>query len=157
MHHDKIYQAETQKKESLGLFEPSPEEQGGLRRGAATAPLERRQAGPSAPPLTSELQKLLHLLLPDNNSDGEERFVSSSIASRTRKQTREIIQAPLREAVGSANQRLLVKSFSFSTIDLEGWERIAKSYRSDLIKTAKRLRYMIKQHKPDWFDLQLLL
>lgn len=56
----------------------------------------------------------------------------------------------------SGSQRVLVK-IPFSTIDSEGWERVAKNYRIDLLGVTKRLRYMIKQHNSDWSDLQLLL
>ncbi|RMC19679.1 hypothetical protein DUI87_03242 [Hirundo rustica rustica] len=40
---------------------------------------------------------------------------------------------------------------------VEIWERIAKGYRSDPIGVAKKMKFMIKQHSPDWADLQLLL
>ncbi|RMC04319.1 hypothetical protein DUI87_19138 [Hirundo rustica rustica] len=39
----------------------------------------------------------------------------------------------------------------------EIWERIAKGYQSDPIGVAKKMKFMIKQHSPDWADLQLLL
>ena len=78
------------------------------------------------------------------------------IASRTRKQTREVIQAPLRQAITSDGETKLIK-VPFSSIDLEIWERIAKGYRSDPIGVAKKMKFMIKQHSPDWADLQLLL
>ncbi|RMC21087.1 hypothetical protein DUI87_01944 [Hirundo rustica rustica] len=39
----------------------------------------------------------------------------------------------------------------------EIWERIAKGYRSDPIGVAKKMKFMVKQHSPDWADLQLLL
>ncbi|KFV02189.1 hypothetical protein N339_04487, partial [Pterocles gutturalis] len=51
---------------------------------------------------------------------------------------------------------LLVK-VPFSSIDLDAWERVAKNYRRDPINTGKHLRYIIKQHNPDWSDMQLLL
>ncbi|RMC19888.1 hypothetical protein DUI87_03454 [Hirundo rustica rustica] len=78
------------------------------------------------------------------------------IASRTRKQTREVIQAPLRQAITSDGETKLIK-VPFSSIDLEIWERIAKGYQSDPIGVAKKMKFMIKQHSPDWADLQLLL
>ncbi|RMC20325.1 hypothetical protein DUI87_01174 [Hirundo rustica rustica] len=88
----------------------------------------------------------------DADSEGADTL---PIAHRTRQQTH-ILQAPLREAVGSEGGVVLVK-VPFSTIDLEAWEKIAKNYRSDPVNTAKRLRYIIKQHNPDWSDMQLLL
>ncbi|KFO58245.1 hypothetical protein N302_10439, partial [Corvus brachyrhynchos] len=45
----------------------------------------------------------------------------------------------------------------FSTTDLEAWYKVAKNYRSDLMGTAECLRFIIKQHNPDWSDIQLLL
>ncbi|RMB92926.1 hypothetical protein DUI87_30665 [Hirundo rustica rustica] len=39
----------------------------------------------------------------------------------------------------------------------EIWERIAKGYQSDPTGVAKKMKFMIKQHSPDWADLQLLL
>ncbi|KFO57295.1 hypothetical protein N302_12899, partial [Corvus brachyrhynchos] len=51
---------------------------------------------------------------------------------------------------------MLVK-IPFSTVDLEAWEKIAKRYRGDPIGVTKKFRFMVKQHRPDWLDLQLLL
>lgn len=67
-----------------------------------------------------------------------------------------VLQAPLREAVGPDGERILVK-VAFSTIDLEAWQKVAKNYRSDPVGTAKCLRYIIKQQNPDWSDMKLLL
>ncbi|RMC04352.1 hypothetical protein DUI87_19171 [Hirundo rustica rustica] len=78
------------------------------------------------------------------------------IASRTRKQTRVVIQAPLRQAITSDGETKLIK-VPFSSIDLEIWERITTGCRSDPIGVAKRMKFMIKKHSPDWADLQLLL
>ncbi|RMC09724.1 hypothetical protein DUI87_13511 [Hirundo rustica rustica] len=78
------------------------------------------------------------------------------IASRTQKQTRVVVQAPLRQAITSDGETKLIK-VPFSSIDLEIWERIAKGYRSDPIEVAKKMKFMVKQHSPDWADLQLLL
>ncbi|KAM3654276.1 uncharacterized protein VK521_016720 [Ammospiza maritima maritima] len=78
----------------------------------------------------------------------------SPVASRTRRQV--VLQAPLRQAVGPEGAKLMIK-VPFTTLDLEAWERIARNYRVDPILTAKRLRYVIKQHNPDWADIQLLL
>lgn len=56
----------------------------------------------------------------------------------------------------SEGEKVLVK-VPFSTLDLEAWERVAGDYRNDPVNTAKRLRYIMKQHNPDWGDIQLLL
>ncbi|KFO53996.1 hypothetical protein N302_03475, partial [Corvus brachyrhynchos] len=45
----------------------------------------------------------------------------------------------------------------FSTADLDAWYNVAKNYRSDPAGTAEHLRLIIKQHNPDWADIQLLL
>lgn len=75
----------------------------------------------------------------------------SPVSSKTRRQ---VLQTPLGEAVGPEGGRVMVK-VPFSTIDLEAWGRVAKNYRSDPLITAKHLRYIIKQHNPDWSDIQL--
>ncbi|KFO64419.1 hypothetical protein N302_02700, partial [Corvus brachyrhynchos] len=51
---------------------------------------------------------------------------------------------------------ILVK-IPFSTIDIEAWEKVARNYRSDPIGLAKKFKFMVKQHNPDWADIQLLL
>ncbi|KFO52484.1 hypothetical protein N302_14111, partial [Corvus brachyrhynchos] len=51
---------------------------------------------------------------------------------------------------------ILVK-IPFSLADLEAWEKIAKHHRSDPIGVAKKFRFVVKQHRLDWFELQLLL
>uniref|UniRef100_A0A8U7NYM5 Core shell protein Gag P30 domain-containing protein n=1 Tax=Corvus moneduloides TaxID=1196302 RepID=A0A8U7NYM5_CORMO len=97
------------------------------------------------------------LLLSSSDSEGEELLSPEGpVASRTQKQAKEIIQVPLREAVISEGKTMLVK-IPFSTVDLEAWEKIAKRYRSDPIGVAKKFRFMVKQHRPDWLDIQLLL
>lgn len=78
---------------------------------------------------------------------------SSLISSWTKKQ---VFQASLWEAVGPDGDGIIVK-LPFSTSDLEAWEKVAKNYQSDPIATAKCLKYIIKQHNPDWSDMQLLL
>lgn len=90
----------------------------------------------------------------EEDTDSEDTD-TSPIAHWTGQQTH-ILQAPLREAIGPEGGGVLVKA-PFSTIDLEAWEKVARNYRSDPVNTAKRLRYIIKQHNPDWSDMQLLL
>ncbi|TRZ08010.1 hypothetical protein HGM15179_019097 [Zosterops borbonicus] len=75
---------------------------------------------------------------------------------RTRKQTKGVIQAPLRQAITADRETKIIK-VPFFLMDLESWEKIAKTYWSDPIGVAKRLRFMVRQHVPDWADLQLLL
>ncbi|KFO93246.1 hypothetical protein N320_07241, partial [Buceros rhinoceros silvestris] len=51
---------------------------------------------------------------------------------------------------------ILIKA-PFSTTDLEVWKTVAQSYRSDPISVTKHFQFIIKQHNPDWDDIQLLL
>nr|XP_032601347.2 uncharacterized protein LOC116807394 [Taeniopygia guttata] len=74
----------------------------------------------------------------------------------TRKQTKGVIQAPLRQAIASDGEPRIIK-VPFFSMDLEAWEKTAKGYRNDPIGVAKRLKFMVKQHLPDWADMQLLL
>uniref|UniRef100_A0A8C0IBD7 Core shell protein Gag P30 domain-containing protein n=1 Tax=Bubo bubo TaxID=30461 RepID=A0A8C0IBD7_BUBBB len=68
--------------------------------------------------------------------------------------TSETIQAPLREAVGPQGGTMLVK-VPFSTSDLETWEKKAKNYQNDTESVTRLFRFIIKQHNPDWEDMQL--
>lgn len=77
----------------------------------------------------------------------------SPVSSRTRKQ---VSMAPLREAVAPDGNTVLVR-VPFSTADLDAWYKVAKNYQSDPAGTAECLRLIIKQHNPDWDDIQLLL
>nr|RLV71530.1 hypothetical protein DV515_00017357 [Chloebia gouldiae] len=74
----------------------------------------------------------------------------------TRKQTKGVIQAPLRQAIASDGEPRIIKIPFFSR-DLEAWEKTAKGYWNDPTGVAKRLHFMVKQHLPDWADMQLLL
>lgn len=73
-----------------------------------------------------------------------------------RKQTKGVIQAPLRQATTPNRERKIIK-VPFFSMDLEAWERTAEGYQNDPTGVAKRLKFMIKQHSPDWADMQLLL
>ncbi|KFP83620.1 hypothetical protein N311_11687, partial [Apaloderma vittatum] len=44
-----------------------------------------------------------------------------------------------------------------ATADLEAWKRVVGQYRNDPVSVAKHFRFIVKQHKPDWQDIQLLL
>ena len=58
--------------------------------------------------------------------------------------------------MGPDRERVLVK-VPFSSIDLQAWENVAKNYLSDPVNTDKYLQYIIKQHNPDWNNMQSLL
>ncbi|KFQ66522.1 hypothetical protein N335_02311, partial [Phaethon lepturus] len=45
----------------------------------------------------------------------------------------------------------------FSSFHLETWKAVAKSYRSNSVRVTKHFQFLIKQHNPDWNDIQLLL
>ncbi|KFP34840.1 hypothetical protein N324_09515, partial [Chlamydotis macqueenii] len=45
----------------------------------------------------------------------------------------------------------------FSTADLGEWKKVAKDYRSDPVSVTKHFQFIVKQHNPDWQDIQLLL
>ncbi|RMC21602.1 hypothetical protein DUI87_02469 [Hirundo rustica rustica] len=58
-------------------------------------------------------------------------------------------------AAGKVERCNVLLKISLKAIEI--WERIAKGYRIDPIGVAKKMKFMIKQHSPDWADLQLLL
>ncbi|KFV19450.1 hypothetical protein N340_14119, partial [Tauraco erythrolophus] len=45
----------------------------------------------------------------------------------------------------------------FSCNDLKEWKAAAQEYRSDPVSVTQNLKFIIKQHNPDWDDMQLLL
>ncbi|RMC19606.1 hypothetical protein DUI87_03165 [Hirundo rustica rustica] len=178
-HPDKVYQAEALEQETEDILKPAPRRQE-RRRVVGDA---NSEPSLTPTPLTSSLAssffgrtatkvgvspptpKPRDPPLPSSDSEWDEpeplppgpKIPSRGpIASRTRKQTREVVQAPLRQAITSDGETKLIK-VPFSSIDLEIWERIAKGYRSDPIGVAKEMKFLIKQHSPDWADLQLLL
>lgn len=128
-------------------------------------------------PPTPELREPWRLYPPLPSSDSEwdesepspEPSLQGLIASRarrqtrlnpppqtTRKQTKGVIQAPLRQAITSNGEPRMIK-VPFFSVDLEAWEKTAKGYGNDPIGVAKRVKFMAKQHLPDWADMQLLL
>lgn len=80
----------------------------------------------------------------------------SPVSSRTRSREQAVVQAPLREAVGPGREPVLIK-VPFSLFDLATWKNVAKGYRSDSVGVTKHFQFLIKQHNPDWGDIQLLL
>ncbi|TRZ06595.1 hypothetical protein HGM15179_020512, partial [Zosterops borbonicus] len=113
----------------------------------------------SGPPLTptspTSSSTATKLYPPLPSSDTPKLPPQGPIASRTQKQTRRVIQAPLRQAMTSDGETKRIK-VPFSSIDLEIWEKSAKGYQSDPIGVAKKMKFIIKQHLPDWAD-QLVL
>ncbi|XP_026711161.1 uncharacterized protein LOC113483643 [Athene cunicularia] len=93
----------------------------------------------------------------EQDEDSEEQSISpdSPISSRTREKAPKALQAPLREAVGPQGTMLI--KVPFSTFDLETWEKKAKNYRNDPESVTRHFRLIIRQHNPDWEDMQLLL
>ncbi|KAM9590811.1 uncharacterized protein ACIBXB_005865 [Morphnus guianensis] len=93
----------------------------------------------------------------DADSDRTPTPPSSPVSSRTRKKTTSTaLQVPLREAVGPDGGTMLIK-VPFSTADLGEWKKVAKDYRRDPIGVTKHFQFIVKQHNPDWKDIQLLL
>ncbi|RMC20483.1 hypothetical protein DUI87_01333 [Hirundo rustica rustica] len=183
-HPDKVYQAEALEQETEDILKPPPRRQErrrvvgdtnsepSLTPTSPTSSLASSSFGRTAtevgvtPPIPEPRKPpKFYPPLPSSDSEWDEpeplppgpKIPSRGpIASRTRKQTREVIQAPLRQAITSDGETKLIK-VPFSSIDLEIWERIAKGYQSNPIGVAKKMKFMIKQHSPDWADLQLLL
>uniref|UniRef100_A0A8D0FTD4 Core shell protein Gag P30 domain-containing protein n=1 Tax=Strix occidentalis caurina TaxID=311401 RepID=A0A8D0FTD4_STROC len=93
----------------------------------------------------------------DEDLDGPSTPPGSPVSSHTRKKSVPIIlQAPLREAVGPNGGTMLIK-VPFSTTDLEAWKKVARDYRNDPTSVTRYFQFIIKQHNPDWNDIQLLL
>ncbi|RMB89186.1 hypothetical protein DUI87_34448 [Hirundo rustica rustica] len=183
-HPDKVYQAEALEQETEDILKPPPRRQERRRVvGDANSELSLTPTSPTSSLASSSFGRTaievgvsaptpkpwdpptFYPPLPSSDSEWDEpeplppgpKIPSQGpIASRTQKQTREVIQAPLRQAITSDGETKLIK-VPFSSIDLEIGERIAKGYRSDPIGVAKTMKFMIKQHSPDWADLQLLL
>ncbi|XP_069716937.1 uncharacterized protein [Phaenicophaeus curvirostris] len=100
----------------------------------------------------------------DENSENSGEGVSddtpgsasfSPITARTRSKVGPIIQAPLRQAVGTAGPTRIKIPFSMS--DLDTWREIVKGYRDDPEGVAKRFELIIKNQDPDWKDIDLML
>ncbi|KFV08984.1 hypothetical protein N340_14391, partial [Tauraco erythrolophus] len=51
---------------------------------------------------------------------------------------------------------LLVK-VPFNSVDLQNWKEIVRGYRSDPVGVTKQFKFLVKQHNPNWEDMQLLL
>ncbi|KAM6318174.1 uncharacterized protein O3Q21_008183 isoform 1-T2 [Podargus strigoides] len=85
----------------------------------------------------------------DAGSEGTDAPPGSPVCSRTR--TKSVL-----EAVGPDGDTVLVK-VPLSTTDLAAWKEVARDYRNDPVSVAKHFRFIVKQHSPDWSDIQLLL
>ncbi|RLW04363.1 hypothetical protein DV515_00005907 [Chloebia gouldiae] len=55
------------------------------------------------------------------------------------------------------NQPYVSKWSLLLTFDSKAWEKTAKGYGNDPIGVPKKLKFMVKQHLPNWADMQLLL
>ncbi|RMC20843.1 hypothetical protein DUI87_01696 [Hirundo rustica rustica] len=178
-HPDKVYQAEALEQETEDILKPAPRRQERRRVvGDANSEPSLTPTPPTSSLASSSFGRTATEVgvspptpqprdppLPSSDSEWDEpeplppgpKIPSRGpIASRTRKQTRVVVQAPLRQAITSDGETKLIK-VPFSSIDLEIWERIAKGYQSDPIGVAKKMKFMVKQHSPDWAHLQLLL
>ncbi|KFV40798.1 hypothetical protein N341_00106, partial [Tyto alba] len=45
----------------------------------------------------------------------------------------------------------------FSSTDFENWKRAVREFRSDLVSVTRQFQLILKQHNPNWNDIQLLL
>lgn len=162
-HPDKVYQAEAQEQELADLLKSPPKKGDG--GGVANDTESELPSSPSPNPAPLSISSpsgksvTTNLYPPGPNSDSEEDeppSPQSPIILRTREQTKRNVQAHLREAVNHEGIPILVK-IPFSIIDTEAWEKVARNYQSDPIGVAKKFKFMVKQHNPDWADIQLLL
>ena len=67
-----------------------------------------------------------------------------------------VIQAPLRQAVGLDGRTMLIQ-VPFNSFDLENWRKVAEEYRADPMNVTEYYRFLIREHNPDWNDIQVLL
>ncbi|XP_055556316.1 uncharacterized protein LOC129734922 [Falco cherrug] len=66
-----------------------------------------------------------------------------------------VIQAPLRQAVGT-NGPVRIK-IPFSTSELDSWKEAVKGYRDDPERIASRFELIVKNLDPDWKDIEIML
>lgn len=93
----------------------------------------------------------------DTDSEDTVTPPGSLVSSQTRqKQQGHVLQATLREAVGPGGTTMLIK-VPFSTMDLKTWKKVAKDYHNNPVSVTKHLQFIVKQHNPDWNEIQLLL
>ncbi|KFV49231.1 hypothetical protein N341_13060, partial [Tyto alba] len=52
---------------------------------------------------------------------------------------------------------LILIKVLFSSFNLETWKSIVKNYQSDSVGVTKCFEFLVRQHNPDWTDIQLLL
>lgn len=148
----------------LALEKENRKHQGRLKRCCSACSIGQRCTRPDKTYQVPEQdQDLTDLFKPpprpqEQDGDSDETSTSSDgpVSSRTRKKVSTVLQAPLREAVGPEGGTMLIK-VPFTTADLDAWKKAAREYRADPVGVAKRFKFMMKQHNPDWDDIQLLL
>lgn len=79
----------------------------------------------------------------------------SPITARTRSKIGPVIQAPLRQAIGTEGPARI--KIPFSMQDLDTWRETVKGYRDDPEGVAKRFELIVKNQDPDWKDIDLML
>lgn len=77
------------------------------------------------------------------------------ITARTHSKTGQVIQAPLREAMGPGGPTRLKGPFNMG--DLDAWKQVVKSYQGDPSGVGKRFELIVKNQDPDWKDIDLML
>uniref|UniRef100_A0A663F7C0 Core shell protein Gag P30 domain-containing protein n=1 Tax=Aquila chrysaetos chrysaetos TaxID=223781 RepID=A0A663F7C0_AQUCH len=88
------------------------------------------------------------------NSD-EREPMNSPVAGRTRAKQKEVIQAPLRQALGTEGVATI--KVPFSIVDLNNWKIAAGSYRENPDQAAHAFETMIQTQDPDWKDIQVIM
>lgn len=89
----------------------------------------------------------------DDESWGNENF--TPITARTRSKVGPVIQAPLRQAMGT-NGPARIK-VPFTTTELDSWKEAVKGYRDDPEAVARRFELIVKNLDPDWKDIEIML
>ncbi|PKU30302.1 hypothetical protein llap_19395 [Limosa lapponica baueri] len=89
--------------------------------------------------------------------EGEAATAFTPVTTRTRSKTQRVPQllVPLREVMGSSGAARV--KIPFSTTDLNDWKEVARGYRDDPSKVAKRFELIVRNQDPDWRDVDLIL
>uniref|UniRef100_A0A8B9EMI4 Core shell protein Gag P30 domain-containing protein n=1 Tax=Anser cygnoides TaxID=8845 RepID=A0A8B9EMI4_ANSCY len=86
----------------------------------------------------------------------DSNYSPTALRTRQRVGPGQVIQAPLRQAVGPGGESLLVH-VPFTTLDLLNWKHSVGPYRENLTEMHQLLETVMISHNPNWADLQALL
>lgn len=112
---------------------------------------------PSTPPRSGSVTPSDELEdIKEAGGSGSGRGINfSPVTTRNRRRMGPVIQAPLRQAMGTTGPTRIKIPFSMS--DLDTWRETVKGYRDDPEGVAKRFELIIKNQDPDWKDIDLML